>query len=338
SYPVLLDGSILKASDSAGIYLYDSGKRWTFSPDGWRAWGKQIDYTFTSNQISQLTNGGLAPILVSDGSTDYIVDGGKKYTFTPNIETAWGLTGGSFQQMTIQSLAKLKTGSNMGTLIRQPNGAVYKVSSGERYGIPSIQDFNQLGYRWGWVFNLSNSAVGTVTYNGVLSFAPGSLIRLPNGGVYLIDDGLNSYGVPSIASFNNYGFKWTNVRNFGSNTLNGYTPQVLHNLIETPSNKHYIADNGRLLLVSDTAYSSSEYDFASNVKSTLTDNLISQIGVSSSLTQFIRGSGTTVYKVVNGEKRPISSQQSFYNSGGSWDQLTKVTDSFLDTLPTGGVL
>lgn len=336
-YPIYRDGVTVKESDGAAIVLYDNGKIRPFTPDSWRAWGRKLDYSTNTASLTQIPVGGNVPLLITDGTSHFVVANGKKYPFTSGVESSWGLTVGDFQSMTNSSLGRLGTGQNVGTLVRQPNGAVSLISGSKLYGIPSLQDFSKLGYQWSDVINVSNSVVSLISNGGDLVFAPGSLIRTPNGAISLIDENFNSYGIPSLHSFSDFGFQWANVRNFGSNALSGYTSQTLQNLIDTPTNKHYLADRGHLFTVNDTTYGSTEYNFSAKPASNLSDNLVAKLNIAGVLTQFIQGSGA-VYKVINGQKCPISSPQSLYNNGGSWQQVTKVSDAFLNTLPTGSTL
>lgn len=337
-YPILLDGATVKASDGASIYLYDNDKLWGFTPDSWTAWGKKLDFQFSKSSLASLESGGTTPLLITDGTNNYIVSGGKKYKFSDTDQTKWGLDDVDFQQVSAQSLSRLTNGSGATTLVREPSGGVYVVDGGERIGIPSMADFNGLGLNWSNVLNLSNQAINLVPNNGKFSFTPGSLIRMPSGGVYVINGGDVAYTIPSMDMFNSYGFSWKKVRNFNTSALAGYTTQALARLIQTPDNKYYLADSGKLLLVSTAAYGSSQYNFTDATKTTLSAAVLSGLKKSGSLTQFVKGSGATVYKIMNGQKRPIASPTALTNNGGSWAMVTRVSDSFLATLTTGSTL
>ncbi|MGH7195575.1 MAG: hypothetical protein ACREGA_02235 [Candidatus Saccharimonadales bacterium] len=335
--PELLDSSIVKATDSATVYLYDSGKLWTFTPDSWQDWGHKLDYSnFTSSSLTQIPSGGTAPLLITDGSTNYyLVSGGQKHSFTTATQTEWGLNDSRFQQVSTSSLARLSSGDAVGDLIRNPAGGVYIISGGKSYPIPSMRDFHGLGLSWSNVQNVDNSTINLVPASGTYAFAPNSLIRTPNGAVSLVGKNYTTYGIPSMASFDSFGFQWKNVRNYGQNILNGYTAQTLQTLVKTSDGKYYLADKGNLLSISANAYGASEYNFANIPNSTLDATILNYVPHSGSLNQFIQGSGYTVYKVANGQKRPLPNPDTFYAQGGSWNSVSHVSDDFLNTIPKG---
>lgn len=336
SYPVLSDGVAVKTKDSAAIYLHDGDSLWSFDPDSWKAWGYNLDYKLgTIATLTEISTGGSVPLLVTNGSTKYVVSYGKKYSMSTGVQAEWGLDDGDFQLLTNKSLSRLSNAGSIGTLVRQSNGAVYRMDGGDRLIVPSMQDFKGNGYKWSNVTNVNNTIISLVsTGSSYYDFAPGSLIRTPNGAVYWTDEGFTAHTIPSSASFDSFGFSWKDVRNYSSNALDGYTTSTLLNLLSA-GGKYYLADRGDLLTIDNSTYDASQYNFTGSAKSTLGTTLISKLGIDGVLTQFIKGSNYTVYKVAGGEKGAISTPQSLFNEGGGWGTVTRVSDEFLATLPTG---
>jgi hypothetical protein len=334
--PMIMDGSIVKAYDAAAIYLYDQGKLWLFSPDSWRAWGKQLDYgNFMASNLTQLPVGGNAPLLITDGTYQYLVSANHKYTVDTAMLSTWGLTTSQFQGVSASTISRVTTGGKLTNLFRLPSGAVSVVIAGKRLTVPSVSDFNGLGYQWSTVRAADDSILSIVPSDGSLAFAPGSLIRLPSGAVSWIDQDLTKHIIPSLDTFNAYGFSWSKVRNYGNSALNGYTSDTLQTLFKDGNGAYWLADLGQRHAISQTAYGASQYNFATRESSTLSSQLIAKISNGPALTNFIQGHHATVYKIVDGQKRPFSSQTSFYAQGGQWSLVTPVSDKFLATLPTG---
>ena len=336
--PELLDGKIVKAADSPAIYLYDSGALWWFSANTWKAWGKKIDYgKLSSTGLSQIpAASGPAPFLLSDGASHYLVNQGSLYTYDNTVESAWGLSSVDFVQLSDAAISRLGTGANVGTLLRSPNGAVYMLRSNERVVVASLDDFNGLGLSWKNVQNLTENSLSVVPNSTSFAFAPKSLIRLPGGAIYWIDTDFQKHKIPSMDMFNGYGFSSKNVRSFDRNdVLDTYTNTSLERVIAGSASKYYLADRGQSLAISSALYGSSAYNFGSFPQVSLSDKLIGSLKQGPALTQYIQGSTSTVYMVENGQKHPISSPSSLFAHGGTWNSVTKVSDGFLSSIPTG---
>ena len=327
----------VSAKDSAAIYLYNNGVLKLFTPATWNAWGHKLDYAnFTSQSLSSLTKSGTAPSLFTNGTTNYLALGGKKYAFTSSTQAAWGLDNADFTTLTSPSVARLSSGGGVDTLLRSKSGAVYSLIGGKRYLVPSMSDFSGLGYKWSNVMTVDDSVLSTVEQGTSFLFAPSSLIRTPNGAVSWIDTGNVRHIIPSPAVFDAYGFKWGDVRNYSQAALSSfYSSSALTPLIQTATPQYYLADKGKILSIGSSAYGASQYSFSDDTKALLSDKLVATLKPYRALTQFITGDGPTVYKVVNGQKRPISNETAFKNAGGSWSNVVTVSKYFLDSLPTG---
>jgi hypothetical protein len=332
--PVLLDGSTVKASGKYAIYLFDQGVLRLFTPTSWKAWGGKLDHTLSSNLVDQINKSGLAPMLITNGGAKYLVNSGNKNGFNSSTLTTWGLSDDKFSSVSNRALDRLATGSAPTNLIRKPNGAVYLLSNGKRYLVPSRQDFDKAGYKWSDVTDVDNATVEKISDSQGKAFAPGSLVRHPNGAVFWIDKNLTAHRVPSQSMFYNYGFRWSEVRRYNQNVLGGYTIKTLQHLVSA-SSKNYVVDKGKRLNVNSNTYGVQQYDFAGSNASSVSDTLLNKIVLGGDLTQFLQGSGKAVYKVEAGKKRPFRNVDSFYANGGSWDKVTRVSDSFLQTIPTG---
>lgn len=338
SSPVLMDGVTVTAKDTAAIFLHDNDKLLVFTPSTWKEWGRTLNYSFGSyDKLNDITAGGYAPLFITDGTNKFIVASGQKVPVSDATLTQLGIDSTPFTTLSSRSLNRLSTSStNIGTLLRTHNGTVYKVIGAKKYAIASGTDFTGLGYRWVDVVTVDNSVTDKVSSGSALLFAPGSLIRTPDGAVSLIDDNLTRHIIPSMESFNNYGFSWKNVRNYPANTLTDYTADTLQGLaIVSASGPYVLADNSMLFSVGSTAYGTSWYDMATWQKTSISSKIYGTLKLDKSLTRYVKGSGATVYKIENGKKRAFSSASKFYSDGGSWSQVTYLSDSLLASIPAG---
>lgn len=337
SYPILRDGSILKAKDSATIYLYNNSEIWPFTYNTWRSWGKKLDYAkFSGASVADLTvSSSSVPVLADDGTNKYLIDNGKKYKFTPATQTLWNLDDSQFSTLTTSTLSKLPSGQDVGEVVGTKSGRVFIIRDGKKLVVPSSSDYTGLGHNWKQVLRLSKNSLDLVPTGTTKALGPGSLVLVPGGTVNWIDTDFTMHQIPSLDVFNAYGFSWKNVRSFDSQALFGYTNTTLQTLFNSMGGDHYLADGGQKLSIDATTYGSSQYDLSDKPQIDLSDYLINRIGVGPPLSQFVRGSSATVFKVVNGEKRPIGSPVVFYEQGGSWSSIARVSNTFLDSLPTG---
>lgn len=335
--PMLLDGKFLKAIDNPTIYLHDQDKLWPFNAGSYASWGKPLDYGgFTQASLAPMASGGSAPVFIKNGTNNkFVVDLGLKKQFDGSTQTTWNKADGDFTILTDNTLNRLPSATARPLL---KNGTtVYLIAGGARYPFTTSSDFTGSGYAWSQVDQTSSYTLSLIPAGGSPVYSPGSLIRHPDGAVYLVDKDFKRLAVPSLETFNRYGFDWSSVRSAGSNFLSDYTSNgaLTYLLKNTANGAIYLMDRGQLHFVNSTLYGSTKYNFAAQSYNNVNYLLINALEFGQDLSDFIKGSGTTVYKVENGQKKPFSSQQSFYDNGGTWDKVLKVSDEFLNEIPTG---
>lgn len=336
--PMLLDGKFLGVSGSPAIYLYDGGKKYLFSAGSYAGWGGHTDYVFTQQAIGQIADGGNAPILVSSGSgSKYLVDSGKKKLFSSSTQSSWGLVAGQFITVSDRALARLASG-NVSTLLT-PGAGVYYVESGQKHGVGSLSDFNSLGFSWSNVDMVSDLTLSLLP-KGPNIYAPGSLLRTPNGAVSVIDSGYKNLGVTSGTLFYRFGFSWSSVRNVSYAALNGYTTSNLETLLKNSADgKYYEVDSGVRHYVDASAFGSGEYNMTAWASNIVDPGVINSVKSGAQLTRFIRSnSSPTVFYIENGQRRAISSEATLTSLGGSWSSVVNISDDFMSQIPRGPMI
>jgi hypothetical protein len=337
--PMLLDGKILSDKSSPAIYLFNAGQKYIFSPEAYSAWGNKSDFSLSSTMLGQIPSSGKAPLYIkSSNGTKYLVNSSKKMQFTDSMLTKWGKVDGDFEPLANRTVSKLTTANNVTPLVKDRNPGVYYLEDGVKHGITSISDFTKLGFKWSDVITIDNKSLASFA-SGAILYAPGSLVRTPDGTVHLVIDGYVALGISSESVFNHYRFSWGSVRNIPSSSLTGYSKSSLQTLVKnSATNTFYIADNGLLRVIDDDAMSSAQYNFASSPYSSLDIRLLKSLKSSAKMTRYIKGGQTTVYYVENGQKRPFSSEATFFSKGGTWATVTNVSNDLLSKIPTGANL
>lgn len=336
--PMLLDGSIIRGS-SGTIYLFDAGKKYGFSASIYSAWGGGQDHSFSQSLVNLIPSGSNVSNLISsaDGKR-YLVDKGEKRLFSATSQTSWGLEDAMFSQtFSDRALANLHS-ANITNLITSGAG-VYYVYGGNKHGVSSLGDFNNAGFSWNNVDAVSSSTLSLLP-SGAAFFAPGSLLRNPQGTVYLVGSDFKVYGIPSLSVFNNFGFVWKNVRNLPRERIAEYNEAgILRTLVRSEStDKYYLVDNGAKHLVDSAAFSNTQYNMTGWQLSNMSEFTLSKISTGKQLTRFIRGSGPTVYYIENGKKRGITSSSKFYDLGGTWNDVIDVSEALLELIPRGSII
>jgi len=338
--PLLLDGKVVRQSDGSTIYLYDSGKLYTFSPQSYQAWGGGLDYSFESPSLSQFPAPNPAPTLVSNSAgTRYMVDSGAKLQINSDVQSAWGYPDSSFAiTMSAPSLSRLRN-EGLSTVIQGSTVAVYLIQGGKRHVFPSEADFKTYGFSSGSISPISDSAMSQLPLD-VPAYGPGSLLRTSDGTIYWIDLSFQAITIPSIAIFNTFGFSSTaSIRSIDTALASTLTPGgTLTNLLTTPDGTYFLIDSTKKMKVSSSAYSSTQFNFGAHAVNAVSNALAQTIANGPDLTQYVQGSEQTVYMVNNGQKQPFSTATSFFAHGGAWSAVTRLSDEFINSLPTGSGL
>lgn len=339
--PMLLAGSYVGDKDGYAIYLYDQGTLHMFSPSTYSSWGKKLDYKFSSTLLSYITKGSNVSNLVkTSGNKYYMADGGRKLQFDTATMSDWGLLSTNFTLVSNNTLSRLSLSGNVGTLI-QPRGyaGVYFVSGGQRHGITSLNAFSRLGFSWSNVQTLAIDNLSLVPRGANNVFPAGALVRLPNGAVYMLDDGKKAFGITSMSVFNQYGFSWSRVSNVDNNFLSTYTLSHLQFVIKNAdSDEYFVVQNKKKYALTPALQGVAQYNVAGLRVTTLGSRPLNNIKNGGIMSRFIRGSGTTVYYIENGQKHGITRASKLFALGGSWSKVINVSDEFLHDIPSGSII
>lgn len=234
-----------------------------------------------------------------------------------------------------------------GSVLSSPEGETYLIQGGlkRRFASPSALHTRVDPSK---VIPVSDAVLADYRDSTPIRFANYSLLRVPDGTIYLLDGDLKR-PIRSMAAFRAIGFNPEEIEDVAASDLDGYmegdaiTPGSSYPtgvlLQDKKTRGVYYVENGR---------KSPIYDM-SIIKADFPDAKITPV-VSAKLAAYatadpirfrdgdlVTGSGAdhAVYVISNGQKRPIVSGEAFEALGYSWKQVVRTTDAVLALHPIG---
>ena len=184
-----------------------------------------------------------------------------------------------------------------------------------------------------------------------IQFANYSLLRVPDGTVYLLDGDVKR-PIQSMAVFRSIGFNPMEVDDVAASDLDGYLEGDMITLKsayptgallqDKKTHGVYLVENGKKSPIFDMSILTADYagmkitpvTAATLAKYAAADPVRFRDG------DLVTGSGAdrAVYVISNGQKRPIVSGTAFEQLGYSWKQVIRTTDAVLALHPLGPVV
>jgi hypothetical protein len=336
--PMLRSNVGIIVPGSLTVYLWDGTQRWAISSgEIFTSWGLAWDrvYQVDSTSISAfpLSSGPLKLLVQDSAGSKYLVIDGRKYP----VPTAWSLPGSSFLTVNDSLLAR-PTGSGLTNLLRTPNGAVYSISGGASHGVMDLATFYLAGFSWGSVINVPYQVINEIPAGGAV--LPDGILVNPSGSpaYYLMTGGKASL-IPNPSIFNAWAFNWSAAYHPAQTSVDAYPGSSIplgYFTTDLTRSNIFILDGGRKWFFPDGVTANSygvTWDNISHVDRWVIDARPTA-GI---LTRFVQGSGYTVYYMKGGQKQPISTPDSLFALGGSWGNITHLSDSVLAAVPTGPI-
>lgn len=339
--PILPVGTITKTSDTNVYAVVNDGGTSQQKIDSSTGSTFNIStYTSHSTILNQLSR--TDPIigsLVKDASNNlYILDGGHKTYLTFAQFSSSGYLASDFTLAPGSLLSKFATSTPAGTklLVRSNSTSpVYEIRNKQLWHIPTLADFNGLGYSFNNVVDLKSATVSKLFVNqGLKVLAPGSLFRIgTNKNVYIVDGPSSTKQIPSATVFDSYRFSYANVLSVSQIAANNYpVSSTLTQYVKDPTGTSYwVVDNGKRYWLSGA---SADMDFKVSGPTTYQDNgrILKPLAIGKNMTRFIKYSNvSTVYYIDNGAKRALSLQE-FNSLSGNWSQVITMSDGFMNSL------
>ncbi len=290
----------IKGRQAPQVYMLDNtGKshhlEWADKVVAWG--GYQTGVTELSDYVVNSIAKGTSPsVFVSDGTTEYVLDNGKRWTVDTATKSAWNLT--SAQVYSDGTLDRIPVAGALSTTMQDGHGGYYKIMGGQAYG---TADQNIAG-----VWNLLGAPVHD---DGILRqlVRQYMLTRFVHSSTdnrsFVVDKG-KWYNLSDVQAVN-LGMPsepaMTADPGLAPNTITDWTNFVVKN----DQNNYYVIDGG-----------TKHYTPAGTILNQWThDGAISPLDVTTSFTNLLRnnnniertikGGGPSVYFVDNNTKRHI---------------------------------
>jgi hypothetical protein len=154
--------------------------------------------------------------------------------------------------------------------------------------------------------------------------------------VYLVNQN-QKFPIPNPEAFNNWGFRWKDVKIDNATVDALPTGPFLNRLAKGSSPQVYLMDRGRKNPIPNPDIFVN-WGFRWQDIVTLSDAFINSRPTGPTLKRIAKGSSPQVYLMDQGQKKPIPDQATFTRWGFRWQDLVVVSDSFLSYYPLGKTL
>ncbi|HEU5187047.1 MAG TPA: hypothetical protein VFT87_00945, partial [Candidatus Saccharimonadales bacterium] len=318
----------IKGAASPQVYLLDnSGKRrhleWADKVTSWGGYRIGV-ITLPESVVNSIGTAGSPQTFVSNGTTNYVMDDGKKYAVPAATQTAWGLA--SPQVYGDGTLDRFEDGGNLQTGFRAGDG-YYVVRDGVSHGTGdraiaeawAVEDSSR--YSTG-IFSLLRNYMLT---RYVKSSVPG------DDRIFLVDKG-QWYNLPPAQQHNLRAGSQPKVIMNPSNAPNTIT-DLASPVVKNASNAAFVIDDGGKRYFPHPMIYDQWTNFGQITVPTMSSGLLDSLPNRGLIERAVKGvSEPMVYSVESGKKRHILYPDVFTRS---YAPMVEVSDALVGTLPSG---
>lgn len=146
---LMREGSLFKLSGSDTIFVVGKDNvRYSLT-----SLAQIQQFAFSTSMVpnvNQLTldsypSDGLLISLIYDGTSYFVINGGKKITVPTDLVSEYGFTSLSSSELSASVLSKLPSGGTLGRFAQSISGAIYYIDSGLKQPITSFDTFKSMG-------------------------------------------------------------------------------------------------------------------------------------------------------------------------------------------------
>ncbi len=321
---------IIKARSSPSLYLLDNSgkKRHLEWADKVMAWGgyhtgvmELADYIV--NDIANATSPG---VFVSDGTTEYVMDKGQKWTLTPTIKSDWGLS--SPQVYADGTLTRFAVGGALDNKLRDGNGGYFLITGGNAYGTTDANIAQ--------VWSLDNGQMhSTAPLTSLLRiFMLTRFVRsTTDSRTFVINNGQwHNLSAEQRANLGHPNEPTMMLNpNLAPNTITDWASVVVKDSL----GKHYVIDGGGKRTFAHPVIQNHWTGDGTLTVPVVSGGFLNLLPTRGPAERAIKGSGPSVYSAEKGTKRHIQYPNT-YNQ--FYAPFVQVTDQLIQALPTGAPL
>lgn len=320
---------IVKGKNSPQTYVLDnSGKlRYLESSNKLYSWGGDSGVTvFSDYIIGSLSSASNLQVFVADGTSEYMLDMGKKYTVSAATKARWGLSNPQF--FTDGTLNRLPAGGELTSDFKISNGSYFIVRNGASYGTNDVLIADAWGLLDPAKASYSPAILGSIPNHMLTRYVHSD--QPGDDRVFLIDNG-TWWNVPSKHYTNlgvaNHPLMYLNPSN-APNAITDWNSVIVKN----NQDMYFIIDGGRRRILPSGVIQSHWTNSGTLAIPVVTNGFINSFRVAGYVERVIKGSAPQVYSAENGTKRHIlypDTYNRFYAPFGA------VSDALVDALPSG---
>lgn len=317
----------IKDASQPQVYLLTNGgkKRHLTSQNKLYLWAGSTPVTTLSAQNTQkFLSGEAVSAYVTNGTSEYVMDNGKKSLISSTVKTNWKLS--SPELLNDGTLESLPDGLPLSNSVND-NGSYYLVNDGVAYATidKNIAD----------IWKLTSAPLGDSTiFKDLLSTQPMTRFALSKKPddirLFIADQGSLYHLTPDQAR---------NLRNTGPYMF--VDPELITQkaislwtgvLVRSTAGTYYVLDSGGKRIFTDSIISD---HWRRNVDASVvvtSDGFINSIPTIGTVDRAIRGTTTSIYSAESLSKRWVRSEQSYVNNFGTH---TVVGDDLIRLLTAG---
>jgi len=319
----------IKGKSTPQTYLLDNGGKlrhleWA---DKVSSWGGYISgVTVLSDYvISGLGRAASPQIFVTDGSTEYLVDDGKKYTVSTDVKAKWGLSGA--QSFADGTLDRLTPAGALVSDFRAGNG-YFIVRNGASYGTGDVL----IADAWG----LLDPAKPTYS-TAILGPLPGRMLtryvhsdQPGDNRVFLVDNG-TWWNLPS-QHYNNLGVSDQPLMYLDPANAPTAITDWDSTVVKNHQNMYFVIDGGGRRIFPNQTIQDHWTDFGNASVPVVTNGFINSFRVKGIVERVVKGGAPQVYSAQNGIKRHILYPDTYNRY---YAPFGVVSDALINAMPTG---
>lgn len=318
----------IKGVNTPQIYLLDnSGKRrhmeWADKVSLWG--GYQTGVTILSDYVINSITANTSPgIFVTDGTSNYVMENGRKLTVSAGVQANWGLA--SPQLYSDGTLSRFPTNGSLGNSLKD-NGFYYYVRDGKGFVTVDINIANA------WAIDsapaLSNKLITSFVPQYILARFMQSSVPGDNR-VFAVDNG-NWYNL-SAAQRSNLGSSNEAVMTLNPSNAPNTITDWANIVVKDWSGRHYVIDGGTKHFFANTIIQNHWTSNGSLAVPTVSTGFLNLLPNAGPIERAIKGSSPSVYSAEGATKRHILSPTTFNQFYAPYAQ---VSDRLLEAMPTG---
>jgi hypothetical protein len=281
--------------------------------------------TLPDYMVNSYSTSAVSPqLFVTDGVSEYVLEGGKKHLVNGAVKAEWGLSGA--QLYADGTLDRYVTGSALATKL-QYQGSYFLMRDGRAYG---TIDTNIAGV---WdildapVFN--DKLVAALTPTSMLTRVVQSN-AVGDSRLFIVDRG-DWYHIDAAEKTNIVGNSAPVMQLNPNNAPNSPITDVVSPVVKSDGGAYYVIDGGGKRVINNTVIRNQWTANNTIPVITVSDEFLAQLPNRGIIERTIRGSSPTAYFVENNTKRHILYPDTLRN----YLPIGWVSDALLDVLPSG---